>query len=165
MSDRRQGGQHGQVRAGLGVPSMVLVLVVLCLAMLGVLSMISARSDDALAARHIRLTQGYYEAAASAQTALAELDAQMVSAWQASADDAQYAEACAALTSVNDIPVNWSEQTAVLRFDAGFDRQLVVEIERAAWDDVANSRFSIVRHVLHDTLEWEQTDGLFLMGT
>lgn len=158
MSDR------GQVRAGLGVPSMVLVLVVLCLAMLGVLSMISARSDDALAARHIRLTQGYYEAAANAQAALAELDAQMTSAWQASEDDAQYAEACAELTSVSGIPVEWSGETAVLCFDAGYDRELVVVIERVAWDHAAKTRFSITRHVLKDTLEWQQTDGLLLMG-
>ena len=65
--------ERGQVRAGLGVPSMVLVLVVLCLSMLGVLSLISARNDAALAQRHTVLTAAYDEAAAAAQRALCDL--------------------------------------------------------------------------------------------
>ena len=156
--------ERGQVRAGLGVPSMVLVLVVLCLSMLGVLSLISARNDAALAKRHAELTAAYDEAAASAQRALCDLDAQLCDAWRSSADEAQYDAACAQVTIAGGFPVEWEEQTAVLRFDAGYDRELVVKIRRCTWDEASKQRFTRIQHTLKDTLEWEQTDGLLLMG-
>lgn len=156
--------EHGQVRAGLGVPSMVLVLVVLCLSMLGVLSLISARNDAALAQRHAELTAAYDEAAAVAQRALCDLDAQLCDAWRTSGDEAQYESACAQVTLAGGSQVEWSEQTAVLRFDAGADRELVVHIRRCTWEEAAQQRFTVVQHRLKDALEWEQTDGLFLMG-
>lgn len=156
--------ERGQVRAGLGVPSMVLVLVVLCLSMLGVLSLISARNDAELAQRHAILTAAYDEAAASAQRALCDLDAQLCDAWRSSEDEAQYDAACTQVTLAGGFPVEWEEQTAVLRFDAGYDRELVVRIRRCTWEEAAQKRFTLIQHALQDTLEWEQTDGLHLMG-
>ena len=60
--------------------------------------------------------------------------------------------------------MEWEEQTAVLRFDAGYDRELVVKIRRCTWDEASKQRFTQIQHTLKDTLEWEQTDGLLLMG-
>lgn len=156
--------ERGQVRAGLGVPSMVLVLVVLCLSMLGVLSLISARNDVTLAERHTALTVAYDEAAAAAQFALCELDRQLAEAWQQSGDETQYALACRQVTAAGGVQVEWDEQTAVLRFDAGYDRELVVGIRRCAWEDAGKRRFILLQHTLKDVLEWEQTDGLLLLG-
>ena len=61
-------------------------------------------------------------------------------------------------------PVEWEEQTAVLHFDAGYDRELVVRIWRCTWEEADQKRFMLIQHTLQDTLEWEQTDGLHLMG-
>lgn len=156
--------ERGQVRAGLGVPSMVLVLVVLCLSMLGVLSLISARNDAALAQRHAVLTAAYDEAATAAQRALCDLDAQLCAAWRSSEDAEQYEAASMQVSHADCAPVEWEEQTAVLRFDAGYDRELVVRIRRCTWEEAAQKRFMLIQHTLQDTLEWEQTDGLHLMG-
>ena len=156
--------ERGQIRAGLGVPSMVLVLVVLCLSMLGVLSLISARNDATLAERHAALTIAYDEAAAAAQIALHELDRQLAEAWQQSGDETQYAQACQKVTAAGGTQVEWEEQTAVLRFDAGYDRELVVGIRRCVWEDAGKRRFILLQHTLKDVLEWKQTDGLLLLG-
>ena len=156
--------ERGQIRAGLGVPSMVLVLVVLCLSMLGVLSLISARNDAILAERHAALTIAYDEAAAAAQIALHELDRQLAEAWQQSGDETQYAQACQKVTAAGGTQVEWEEQTAVLRFDAGYDRELVVGIRRCVWEDAGKRRFILLQHTLKDVLEWKQTDGLLLLG-
>ena len=156
--------ERGQIRAGLGVPSMVLVLVVLCLSMLGVLSLISARNDATLAERHAALTIAYDEAAAAAQIALRELDRQLAEAWQQSGDETKYAQACQLVTAAGGTQVEWEEQTAVLRFDAGYDRELVVGIQRCAWEDAGKMRFILLQHTLKDVLEWGQTDGLLLLG-
>lgn len=156
--------EKGQVRAGLGIPSMVLVLLVLCLAMLGVLSLISARNDAALAERHTELTCRYYEVATQAQVALAALDQQMTQAWQASQSDEIYEALCLDIASAGASQVEWQGTTAKLSFDAGFDRVLVVEVEREDWNHAAEKRFVVTKHVLEDVLEWEQTDGLILMG-
>ena len=128
--------QEGQTRAGLGVPSLVLILLVLCLALLGVLSLMSARTDLQMSRRHTQLAELYAQAAAGAHEALAA-----------------------------GVPIEWVDETHVrFTLDAGAQRALNVEIERSDWAKAGESRFEIVRHALEDTSEWEQTESLILMG-
>lgn len=157
--------QEGQTRAGLGVPSLVLILLVLCLALLGVLSLMSARTDLQMSRRHTQLAELYAQAAAGAQEALADLDAQMAHAWQSCAEETAYAATCQEIVLAAGVPIEWVDETHVrFTLDAGAQRALNVEIERSDWAKAGESRFEIVRHALEDTSEWEQTESLILMG-
>ena len=156
---------RGQTRAGLGAASMVLILLVLCLALLGVLSMMTARNDLSMSRRDLELSVAYAQAADAAQQALMALDEAMTAVWRLSENEAQYLEGCMALQTAGEAELTWlDEKKAQMVFDAGADRQILVEIERNAWEVAGNKRFSITKHTLEDTYEWGQTEGLLLMG-
>ena len=61
----------GRVRAGLGVPSLTLILLTLCLTLLGTLSLADARAEQSQRKRQEALTTAYYQAAGEAQRTLA----------------------------------------------------------------------------------------------
>ena len=66
-------------RAGAGAPSILLILVVVCLTLFGVLALVAARNDAALTARTSAAAEAYYAADADAQRALASIDAWILS--------------------------------------------------------------------------------------
>ena len=65
----------GKSRAGLGASSILLIIVVLCLTAFGALTLMTARVDWKLTERTSQAQIAYYEADASAQAAIAQLDA------------------------------------------------------------------------------------------
>ena len=62
-------------RIGPGASTVLLILLVMCLTLLGVLSMAQARNDLAITQRALAAEQTYYLARIQAEAALAELDA------------------------------------------------------------------------------------------
>ena len=72
---RRRGSGH---RIGPGASTVLMILLVLCLTMLGVLSLAAARSDSAITQRAVQAETAYYQAQTAAAEALAELDAALV---------------------------------------------------------------------------------------
>lgn len=61
--------------AGIGIPTILMIFVVLCLTTFGVLALTSANSDSKLTGRAQSAMQAYYEADAAAQHKLAQIDA------------------------------------------------------------------------------------------
>lgn len=156
--------QNRQTRVGLGAASLIMILLVLCLVLMGVLSLMSARSDLNLSRRHTELAAGYAQASAQAQQALAELDALLAQARAESENDAQYAEACLGIAQAAGASVEWMNASeAVMRLDAGEERRLEVRVERRAWEEALDRRYMIVSYRLVDERTWEQTEGLILM--
>lgn len=69
----------GGHRVGPGASTVLLILLVMCLTMLGALSMVSARNDLAVSQRALQAEGTYYQARIHAAQALAELDEALVS--------------------------------------------------------------------------------------
>lgn len=156
--------RNERMRTGFGAASLIMILLVLCLALMGVLSLMSARADLSLSRRHARLAQSYAQAAAEAQLTLAALDEAMCEAYRQSESATDYAKSCMNIDRTGGIAVEWmDDQNAVLRFDAGEEREIEVQIVRTAWEEVRKMRFSVTAHRLVDTKEWAQTEGLILM--
>jgi len=154
-----------QTRAGLGAASMVLILLVLCLALLGVLSLMTAQTDLSMSKRDIELNAAYAGAAAGAQRSLMELDRQLSEVYKQSADDMQYEEGCMEVNRACGAEVIWMDgRSAEMTFDAGADRELLVEIERCRWEEAGKKRFKVAGYTLMDASDWTQTDSLILMG-
>lgn len=153
-----------QSRVGLGAASLIMILLVLCLALMGVLSLMSARADVTLSRRYAQLAEGYANASAEAQAAIARLDEQLAKAHIAAQGEAQYAKACTEINEAGGAQVVWeSDSLAVMQFDAQEERNLEVSLERKLWSEAQESRYSIIEYRLIDAKEWEQTDGLVLM--
>ena len=62
------------VTIGPGAPSLLLAVVVVAMSVLGLLALMSARSDAQLARRSLEYTEAEYERAAQAERSLAQLD-------------------------------------------------------------------------------------------
>ena len=157
--------RNGQTRIGLGAASMVLILLVLCLALLGVLSLVTARADLRMSSRDMDLALQYARASVSVQKALADLDEKMAEAWQCSQSDAQYAAACMRIETAGDAVVLWlDDETAEIAVDAGAGRELCVLLMRNTMDEAAENRYIIKKHTLQNVGDYEQTESLMLMG-
>ena len=155
----------GRVRAGLGVPSLTLILLTLCLTLLGTLSLADARAEQSLRKRQEALTTAYYQAAWEVQRTLACMDEQMAQAYARCFDEEAYAQQCTALTSAGDTAIEWTDDAhAVFYLDAGFERRLCVEIERCRWGEAHTRRFTVVRHVLEDMKPWQTQEQLELIA-
>ncbi len=63
-----------RIRIGPGAASLVLMVVILTMSVMMMLTLISARNDDRLTARGIRVTEEYYTLNAAAERRLASLD-------------------------------------------------------------------------------------------
>ena len=149
---------------GLGAASLIMILLVLCLALMGVLSLMSARADLSMSRRYAELAEGYARASSQAQRAIAHLDERLEELRLNAQDEAQYADACMQIAQLGDVHVEWKHaHEAKMRFDAGAERELEVTIERTAWDKAQNHRCQIVSYRLMDVKEWNQTESLILM--
>lgn len=100
---------------GPGAASLLLVVVVVSMSVLGLLAMMSARSDARLAERSVTYTQAQYGAMAESERSLAALDAVLLRCGRDAADDASYLAALEAHMPSGMIldgrTVRWTEDT------------------------------------------------------
>lgn len=156
--------QNRGTRVGLGAASLIMILLVLCLVLMGVLSLMSARADLSLSRRHAELAEGYAKASASAQQALSQLDALLVEARDAAQSDAQYAGHRTEIEAIGETSIEWlDEKNARMQFDAGEERLIEVCIACKSWDEARDARYEITSYRLVDMKEWDQTESLILM--
>ena len=156
--------RNQSARVGLGAASLIMILLVLCLALMGVLSLMCARADLSLSRRHADLAEGYAKASAQAQSALTNLDELLFEAWSSAQDEMQYTSVCAEIVQAGNAAIEWAtEQDAVMRFDAGEERVLEVVLERKPWSEAQEMRYKLVSYRLVDMKEWDQTQSLILM--
>lgn len=81
----------------IGLPSIMLIFVVLCLISFGVLSLVSANADRKLSQKVLDRSAAYYNACNLAEEKLFELDTALKSAYQENPDRAAYISAISAL--------------------------------------------------------------------
>ena len=104
-----------KIAFGPGAASLILIAVVLALSVLTVLTMISARNDEALSLRSTETRQEAYGLFAQAERSLAKLDAVPVSAGKENADAEAYLAAAAERLPegmrMEDDQIFWEEKT------------------------------------------------------
>lgn len=120
-------------RAGLGASSILLILVVLCLAAFATLTFVSARLDLNLTERTLAAEQAYYRADANAQAAIAQLDA--------------------ALCAGAALPAGWTEADGIYTQRFALSDDLSLEV--AASLDAGALR--ILRYQTRNEAEWTTT--------
>ena len=157
--------ETGRARAGIGIPSFLMIVTTLALTVLGVLCINDAQADAALQQRHEVLTAAYYEATAQAQRMLAQADEAFAQAFVDSTDEADYAYQCAQIKRIGEEKLTWLDEThAVFYTDAGYGRRLRVEIQLNGFEDAGKSRFAAVRQTLEDATEWDDAVALPLIA-
>ena len=81
----------------IGLPSIMLIFVVLCLISFGVLSLVSANADRKLSQKVLDRSVAYYNACNLAEEKLCEIDTALKNAYQENPDRAAYISAISAL--------------------------------------------------------------------
>lgn len=136
---------------GPGAASLILLIVVLCMTVLGILSLISARADRRMAQRAVEMTRGYYAADEQVERALSQLDACLRDAAQGAPDHETY------LTRAADtLPDGWTmdDGTAYYSADAGANRTLECAAKILPPDNVAG-RYRTVSRALGGGQAWQ----------
>lgn len=125
------------VTIGPGAPSLLLVVVVIAMSVLGLLALMSARSDAQLTRRSLEYTVAEYERAAQAERSLAQLDGVLA----ACAGEADYLAAVSRRLpegmTLDGRVVRWTESG-----DTGRSLCCAVELQ----EDGAKTRFRWVEH-------------------
>ncbi|MDE7206216.1 MAG: hypothetical protein K2N90_03500 [Lachnospiraceae bacterium] len=81
----------------IGLPSIMLIFVVLCLISFGVLSLVSANADRKLSQKVLDRSAAYYNACNLAEEKLCEMDTALKKAYQENPDRTAYVSAISAL--------------------------------------------------------------------
>ena len=125
------------VTIGPGAPSLLLVVVVIAMSVLGLLALMSARSDAQLTRRSLEYTVAEYERAAQAERSLAQLDGVLA----ACAGEEDYLAAVS-----RRLPEGMTLDGRVVRWTESGDtgRSLCCAVELQA--DGAKTRFRWVEH-------------------
>ena len=90
----------------IGLPTILLIFVVLCLISFGILSLVSSNADWKLSQKLISRSTSYYQACNEAESFLAELDSTLYSLYIQNPDTFAYQNATATLPSVYNFPVS-----------------------------------------------------------
>ncbi len=143
-----------KVAVGPGASSLILIAVVLALCVLTVLTMISARNDEALALRTAETRQEVYGLFGAAEKSLAGLDAALASCLRENPDSP---EACLAALA-EKLPQGMRlEEDQVFWTERAEDRSLDCAVR--ILEPGAERRFAWTRHVLNAGEIWED-EGL-----
>ena len=136
-------------RIGPGASTILMILTALLMTMLGVLALMSARSDMAMSARTLASAEGYYNAQTEFGLWISELDAELFALRERSGGDARMYE-----ESVREMSNISMGDELVFSAAAGEGRVLRVSVEILPLD--ADARYA----VLSSRLESAEENGL-----
>lgn len=120
---------------GVGMASVLMIVMVLAFTTFGILSLVSARADSELSRKSKALAASWYAAEGRMQEQLAELDMAL------KAGEDRFAQ----------------DGTLELTEPAGEGRVLQVSLEKT--DENAENRYKIVKYELVNTNEWNPDSG------
>lgn len=130
--------ERGSSRRGVGVgmASVLMIVVVLALTTFGVLSLVSAQADAGMSRRAVETVRAYYAAEGRIQGKLAELDAAFLSGESSLLEG----------------------ETVVLKEEVQEGQELILELKRA--EEGQEGRFEILRYGLENTDAWSPDESL-----
>lgn len=149
--------QDTQQRVGVGVSSVLMILVVLAMTALSLLAFGSARSNESMTQRNADIGASYYVAADQAQRKLAEIDAVLLKGQAEAADILWYED-----NSPADVTWEESMEGITFSFSVETDYQQAVSIQGLVTD--GPQRYSIIAHQVVDSSVELEEDYFVLMG-
>lgn len=149
---------------GVGVSSILVIFVLLCLVTFATLSLVSARADWTLSQKAAAHTTAAETAANTAEQTLAKADALLADCYAGAADEADYrARAKAALATLGTL----READGKLYFDfvtEVSDTQTLNASLRVLWPAAGGGFYEIARWQTVSTGAWQPDDGLPVYG-
>lgn len=116
-------------RAGPGASTVLLILLVMCLAMLGALSLSVARNDLAVTQRAIEAENAYYQAQKAVARKLAEMDEAIITA----GDDFSAIE-------------GWQKEAGLISFDTPVDEFRSIRLTLQPLGPAPDQRYKVIEN-------------------
>lgn len=98
----------------IGLPTILLIFVVLCLISFGVLSLVSANADWKLSQKLISRSSSYYEACNEAERFLAEMDTTLYHLYEQNTDILAFQNILAEFPTIYNFPVSDLQELEVI---------------------------------------------------
>ncbi len=154
-------GQTSKHKVNIGLTSLILIFIILCLATFSLLSLSSARGDQSLAARSAQAVTEYYRADAQGEK------------WLKQADAILQKEAVTGIVSQEEIQslvkkvasqlgCNVDEETGYINTDIFMERGQALHIDLALTGD--ESRYEVKSWYVYDSGNYEIDDSMPVWG-
>lgn len=149
--------QENQQRVGVGISSVLMILVVLAMTALSLLAFGSARSNESMTQRNASIATSYYAAADQVQQKLAQIDAVLLKGQAEAADILWYEEN-------SPEGVSWEEamEGIIFSFSVETDYQQAVSLQGLVTE--GPQRYRIIAHQVVDSREMLDDNYFLLMG-
>ena len=129
--------RKSRVSFGPGAASLILIVVILSMSVLGILSLMSARSDSRLSDRSAQVVEAACELSCRAERTLSELDALAVKCRGKAADDEEYLslveEGLSADMDMEDRTISWTEEDEARTLECAVELLPMGDAERYSW--------------------------------
>ncbi|MDO4522997.1 MAG: hypothetical protein Q4B57_07630 [Eubacteriales bacterium] len=139
-----------------GLPSVLLVFVLLCMITFSALSLTSANADDRLSRQMAKRTQEYYAAEGAANRRLKEIDGLLLKIYNSSMTKEEYfRKVFEELEASEDVAVKEASGEILILFEEKIDETEALSIELAAvYPKERDGRYRILRWQTVQVAEW-----------
>ena len=153
-------GQTAKYKVNIGLTSLILIFIILCLATFSLLSLSSARGDQSLAARSARAVTEYYRADAQWEKLLKQADAilQKETIGVMSQDEIKTLAGNVAL----ELGCNVDEKTGYISTDISMERGQALHIDLALTGN--ENRYEVKSWYVYDSGNYEIDDSMPVWG-
>lgn len=149
--------QDSQQRVGVGVSSVLMILVVLAMTALSLLAFGSARSNESMTRRNAEIGSSYYVAADQVQRKLAKADAVLLAGKAEEADLSWYAT-----NSPEGVSFEETEEGLSFSFSVETEYNQAIFVRALVTDGA--QRYCITEHRVVDSRNGTEDEYLVLMG-
>lgn len=140
----------------IGTSSLILIFIILCLAVFGLLSLTSAKSDLSLAKRYAESVKGYYEADNKGQEFLQEMDGKLKEIYDKYSPE-KPEELEKALGEA--VKPYYDQETGIIKTDIPMDKGQALHIELKVVFD-REARYQIEAWKIINTEDYEIDDSM-----
>ena len=154
-------GQTAKYKVNIGLTSLILIFIILCLATFSLLSLSSARGDQSLAARSARAVTEYYRADAEGEKWLKQADAILQKEMTKKAMDQEEIQALAKKMAL-ELGCDADEETGFVSTDISMDRGQALHIDLALTGD--ENRYEVRSWYVYDSGNYEIDDSMPVWG-
>lgn len=151
--------KRNQLFPGVGLSSLFMVFVILCLTAFGILSFSATKSDWNLTQKHVQSVQAYYSADSKVQQVLADIDSKLSQLLQQnpSMKESELARGLNG-TIIHDISLSLIEDSSGSYIAFSVPVGSIQEIQVEMQPMLGSERYRVLRYRLAASQEWDGAD-------
>lgn len=152
--------ENEKVNAGIGIPSILLIFIVMCLMVFGALSLSTARNDRNLAYKNAEKSTEYYNAVGKSEELISLVDQKLADSMKSNPNDEKKLYS-ALKQSIDNKEISFvnenNEDIIKITVDVNESKALEIKLKPTLNE---NKRYTTISHKLIETKEWSADKNL-----